>query len=191
MDEREQLMNTVLLIVVIGAPAIGVLIMAIGPVLSFVAGLLHWLADIGAEQVEARARHHQSVRELRRRQHLARLATVNDYDDDMSSTARHNDERTQTDDADERTNHVPAPDPLVARLEVDRTREAIIGLLVNSGWSVAEIRAVIKGENAAIGAMIADARGDHIAPYETPIAGRPTRRDYYPDEPELIYRDPA
>lgn len=47
--------------------------------------------------------------------------------------------------------------PVVAALRLDRTRAALIAVLVDSGWSVTEIRAVVKGENAAISAEVAEA----------------------------------
>jgi hypothetical protein len=47
---------------------------------------------------------------------------------------------------------------LLARLEVDRTKAAVIELLVYSDWTTAEIRTVVKGENATIGAEVDAAR---------------------------------
>ncbi len=53
---------------------------------------------------------------------------------------------------------VSAPNPWMERLQVDRTRAAVIELMVYSGWRVEQIRTVIKGENAALGAEIDAAR---------------------------------
>ena len=69
-------------------------------------------------------------------------------------------EPESADDADGRTDgpSVPAVDPWLARLEVDRTRTALIELLVYSEWTTAEIRAVLKGANDAIGIEVEQAR---------------------------------
>lgn len=74
---------------------------------------------------------------------------------DMSTPAA----RTATDE-NGRTDARPvsAADAWLDRFEVDRTKTATIELMVYSGWSVAQIRAVIKGENAALGAEIDAAR---------------------------------
>lgn len=74
---------------------------------------------------------------------------------DMSTPAA----RTNADGADEETDgRVSAPNPWMERLQVDRTRAAVIELMVYSGWRVEQIRTVIKGENASIGAEIDAAR---------------------------------
>lgn len=76
-------------------------------------------------------------------------------DHDMSTPAL----RTNADE-DGRTDGRPvsAADAWLDRFEVDRTKTAAIELMVYSGWSVAQIRAVVKGENAALGAEIDAAR---------------------------------
>ena len=82
---------------------------------------------------------------------VAALAVTND----MSTPAA----RTNADE-DGRTDGRPvsAADAWLDRFEVDRTKTAAIELMVYSGWTVAQIRAVIKGENAALGAEIDAAR---------------------------------
>jgi hypothetical protein len=65
------------------------------------------------------------------------------------------DERT-----DGRTDQRDAAPAVPAFLRVDRTRKAVVKALVASGWSVAQIRAVVKGENAALSAEIAEARAE-------------------------------
>lgn len=67
--------------------------------------------------------------------------------------------------ADEQTNKTDRPDGRVSvaeqwmgRLEVDRTRAAVIELMVYSGWQVGEIRSLLKGDNAVIGHEVAAAR---------------------------------
>ncbi|SRR5258706_15252146 len=46
----------------------------------------------------------------------------------------------------------------VGRLQLDRTKTAVIEVMVYNGWSVGEIRAVIKGDNGAIGVEVEAAR---------------------------------
>src|SRR5262245_17679583 len=62
----------------------------------------------------------------------------------------------RTDEADGPS--VSAVDPWLARIHVDRTKGTLIDLLVYSGWTTAEIRSVLKGENAAIGTEVEAAR---------------------------------
>lgn len=75
---------------------------------------------------------------------------------------------------------------LLDRLEVDRTRVAIIELMVYSGWATGEIRAIIKGDNGAIGIeveaakkrlgivdeprqlKVRDEKGERLIPMEAP-----------------------
>lgn len=70
------------------------------------------------------------------------------------------------------------------RLRLDRTKQAIIEVMVYNGWQVGEIRAVIKGDNGAIGAEIEAAKkklGIETAENRTPIAGRPTDATFASD----------
>lgn len=72
---------------------------------------------------------------------------------------------------------VSADDSWIARLELDRSKAVLIELLVYSGWQVGEIRAVVKGDNGAIGVEVDAARkrlGVEPPELRTPIAGRPT-----------------
>ncbi len=64
----------------------------------------------------------------------------------------------QTDQTDRQTNPVFAGDEWLDRLEVDRSKAALIELLVYSGWQVGEIRNVVKGDSTAIGVEVAAAR---------------------------------
>lgn len=59
---------------------------------------------------------------------------------------------------DGQTDPVSAPDSTIARLELDRTRAAVIDVLVQAGWDVGRIRATLKGDNGAIGTEVAAAR---------------------------------
>ena len=101
----------------------------------------------------------------------------------------------QTDKTDRQTDRASEAEQWIARLKVDRTKAALIELLVYSEWGVGEIRATLKGDSGAIGDAVRAARGEsdisdpdvHI----TPIAGRITQKKYFhPDEPELEYRAP-
>src|SRR5690242_16554110 len=69
-------------------------------------------------------------------------------------------EDDSADDADRPTDRpsVSAVDPWVERLEVDRSKTAVIEVLVYSGWTTGEIRAVLKGDNGAIGQEVDAAR---------------------------------
>lgn len=74
----------------------------------------------------------------------------------------------------------------VPRLQLDRTKATVIELMVYNGWQVGEIRAVIKGDNGAIGAEVEAARkrlGIEAAEPRTPIAGRPTSAQFAPSSP--------
>lgn len=64
----------------------------------------------------------------------------------------------RTERTDARTDQVSEADRWLGRLEVDRTKTALIELLVYSGWEVAQIRSVLKGENAALGTEIEAAK---------------------------------
>jgi hypothetical protein len=69
---------------------------------------------------------------------------------------------------------VPAPtgDPL-RRLRSDRSRAAVVEVLVQAGWDVGAIRAVLKGDNGAIGAETQAARaalGSAAPPARTFVA---------------------
>lgn len=71
-----------------------------------------------------------------------------------------------------------------ASLQLDRTREGLIAVLVYNGWQVEDIRRVVKGENAAIGAAVAAAREQQHtppAPSVTPIAERQTSARFMED----------
>lgn len=67
--------------------------------------------------------------------------------------------QTATDQqTDGQTDQVSEADLWLDRIEVDRTKTAIIELMVYSGWTVGEVRAIVKGDNAAIGIEVAAAR---------------------------------
>lgn len=67
---------------------------------------------------------------------------------------------TQTDQTDEQTDYVSEADQWLDRLEVDRTRAAVVELLVYSGWTVSDVRKanLLRGDNAIIGPEIEAAR---------------------------------
>lgn len=60
--------------------------------------------------------------------------------------------------ADRQTDTASGSDPTLARLQVDRTRTALIDTLVVAGWDTATIRTMIKGDNGTIGAEVKAAR---------------------------------
>lgn len=60
--------------------------------------------------------------------------------------------------ADAQTDAADGRDPTLARLQLDKTRMALIETLVTAGWDVVTIRGVIKGDNATIGTEVAAAR---------------------------------
>lgn len=62
----------------------------------------------------------------------------------------------QTDNADRPS--VSADQLRVPRLQLDRTKTAVIEVLVYNGWGVGEIRAVLKGDNGATGIEVEAAR---------------------------------
>lgn len=66
------------------------------------------------------------------------------------------------------------PNDAAGALRLDRTRKAVIAVLVDSGWSVSEIRAVLKGDNTALSAEIAEATNHRAEQYTTPVAKRPS-----------------
>lgn len=59
---------------------------------------------------------------------------------------------------DGQTDPVSAQYDAIGRLSVDRTRGAVIDVLVRAGWDVGRIRGVLKGDNGVIGAEVAAAR---------------------------------
>lgn len=74
----------------------------------------------------------------------------------------------QTDRDRPETDRVSAVDPIRAVLELDRTKKAAVKAFVLAGWSVGEIRSVLKGDNGAIGAEVEQARQELNAPEPPP-----------------------
>src|SRR5262249_12943231 len=80
------------------------------------------------------------------------IATVNHIDGDLSTAP-------STERADERPDDADSPQPadvsaalrLLDAAQLDRTRASWIALMVYSGYAVGEIRALMKGDNGAIG----------------------------------------
>jgi hypothetical protein len=102
--------------------------------------------------------------------------------------------RQTTDEArtatDGRTDAVTDGDATVyALLRVDKSRDALIKVLVYSGWGADDIRKVVKGANDAIGAAVQAAKEDDDDVMVTPWAGRRTKASYY-DDPRLEYQQP-
>lgn len=72
----------------------------------------------------------------------------------------HDAESRSADQADRQADRpsVSADDLHVERLQFDRSKAALIEVMVYNGWQVGEIRAVLKGDNGAIGAEVEQAR---------------------------------
>lgn len=87
---------------------------------------------------------------------------------------------------DRQTDHVSGADQWLDRLEVDRTRVTWVELMVYIGYSVGEIRTLLKGDNGAIGTeveaakkklgivdeprqlRVRDEKGERLIPMEVP-----------------------
>lgn len=88
-----------------------------------------------------------------------------------------NEQTDSPDEADEQTENTDSRqtasesrlsdiEQLVERVQLDRSRETIIELLVRVGWSVSDIRAIIKGDNAVISGLVAKAKSKLDQPEE-------------------------
>lgn len=80
------------------------------------------------------------------------------------------------------------------RLQLDKTRTALIEELLTLGWTMADFRRekVFRGDNNEISAEVEAARkrlGIESGDHRTPIAGRPTSAQFAPD-PSLTYQPP-
>lgn len=131
-----------------------------------------------------------------------RDVSVNDFDDreDADPPAAvgimscERSEPSRTNERTERTDERSPVNPLWQEFLLDRTRERLIAVMVDSDLTVTEIRALLKGESAAIGQEIEASKKKlgkaPSQPYRTPIAGRQTDARYYQDDPELEYQAP-
>lgn len=94
----------------------------------------------------------------------------------------------QTGQTDTQTDELSVEDRWLDRLEVDRTKTALIELLVYSGWDVSQIRSVVKGDNGTLGTEVEAARQrlgmPANAPYKTPVAERPADPRLFASSPE-------
>ncbi len=70
-----------------------------------------------------------------------------------SSIENDTDEQTDT-----QTDPVSEGYDAIGRLQLDRSRAAIIDTLVLAGWDVGRIRSTLKGDNGTIGIEVAEAR---------------------------------
>lgn len=102
--------------------------------------------------------------------------------------------RPQTDDADRLS--VSAHIEQSPRLQLDRTRAALIEELLYSGWTMTDFRRerIFRGDNNEISAEVDAARkrlGIDPAEARTPIAGRPLPAGvFFHNDPELEYQPP-
>jgi hypothetical protein len=125
----------------------------------------------------------------------------------MPSTPR----PAQTDQTDRQTDLASA-DPLACdRLQLDRTRETAIDVLVYNGWSIKDLRAagLLRGDNGKIGEEVAAARQrlglvaedgrqlvvrdggrERVIPFDDLPEPRRRQGAYYQDAPELEYEPP-
>lgn len=79
------------------------------------------------------------------------------HSQEVMSRAGHADQQTDQTDRPDRPS-VSADDLRVGRLQLDRTKSAVIDVLVYNGWGVGDIRAVLKGDNGATGVEVDAAR---------------------------------
>lgn len=77
---------------------------------------------------------------------------VNRSEPVMESSAHPIEQTERTDETDGPS--VSALLSVVDRMKLDRTKAPLIELMVYNGWTTAEVRAVLKGENAAIGTEV-------------------------------------
>lgn len=109
--------------------------------------------------------------------------SVNDNEPVMSRSTELQEPLKQTDKQTDLG--LSADDPACPRLQLDRTKQAAIEVMVYNGWGAGEIRAVIKGDNGAIGAEVEAARkrlGISSDDSRTPIAGRVTAASFPSDK---------
>ena len=104
---------------------------------------------------------------------------VNRYQDDGDDYVEPAPQTAQTDrrQTDRQTDRQPVstPSESPSRLQLDRTRTAVIEELLTHGWNVGEIRSVVKGDNGTIGAEIDAARqrlGIDVEPRTIPVKER-------------------
>lgn len=83
---------------------------------------------------------------------------VNTYVAAAPIMSRENAQTGQTAQTDTQTDQVSEADRWLDRVELDRSKTALIELLVYSGWDVGQIRSVIKGDNGTLGTEIDAAR---------------------------------
>lgn len=76
----------------------------------------------------------------------------------MPVMSRENAQTAPDAQTDRQTDLVSEADLWLDRIERDRTKTALIELLVYSGWDVGQIRGVVKGDNGAIGLEVEAAR---------------------------------
>ena len=118
-------------------------------------GLIRFLAWLTSLQEEHGSLPRAGVHAIQRYVDVRPVKTSQDATPVMS---RENAQTTQTDQTDGQTDQVSEADRWLDRIEVDRTKTALIELLVYSGWDVGQIRGVVKGDNGAIGVEVEAAK---------------------------------
>jgi len=107
----------------------------------------------------------------RRGYRLVRMVPVHDEPDELLMPDFMRDDNDQTDTAEQQTDGqtalqsgLSAIEQVVERAKLDRSKEALVSLLVGLGWGVGDIRQVIKGDNNAISALVAKAKAGQLEP---------------------------
>ena len=122
--------------------------------------------------------------------------SVNDYETALAAPVRVMSRETRQTMADEDQTE---PDGRVSeayqwieRVKVDRTKTAWLELMVYSGYTVPEIRSILKGDNGTLGTEIEAARKrlgiEPPVQHITPIVGRPTAARFEQTDADYPYR---
>jgi hypothetical protein len=115
-------------------------------------GLMPWIRSWWQQGIDTQRARYE------RRAPAYGLRDVNDYQDTALAVMSYEPNRQPQTAQTDRQTSVSVADQWLDRLEVDRTRAALIELLVYSEWSLSEIRSMIKGDNGTIGAEVEAAR---------------------------------
>lgn len=184
----EQTINMALAVIVFGCVGLGLLIMALGPILSFFDGL----AERGAESA---ANHRRRREEMREAIHRKRLETVRSYGEDevdiVSAGPGTEISRTGTPTDTYQSNSMPPTPNLTER---DNLTTLALLKKADGSWllSANKVHDLVGGGRNEVLEKVRRAReGEPTNDDEliTPYAGRRTRASYYPDAPELEYKD--
>lgn len=120
-------------------------------------GLIRFLAWLTSVQEEHGSLARAGVHTIQR---YVDVRHVKPFQDAAPVMSRDHAQTQQTDQTDGQTDLVSEADRWLDRIEIDRTREAVVELLVYSGWSVSDMRKanILRGDNGAIGVEVEAAR---------------------------------